>query len=77
MTKKYEVLTYTVCQGWINCWTTTEDGIEFPTIFDTEEEAQAEIDELLSDIQLQIVAGERQEDEGYDPEEFRIREFTI
>lgn len=42
----YQVLTKTLCDGFINCWTI--DGK--PWTFDTIEEAQAEIDDLLQDL---------------------------
>lgn len=45
---KYAVLTDTLCDSWVNCWTTTEaDGSETPTLFTTEAEAQAEIDDCI------------------------------
>jgi len=42
----YQVLTKTLCDGFINCWTI--DGE--PWTFETREEAQAEIDDLLQDL---------------------------
>lgn len=42
----YQVLTRTYVDGWINCWTI--DGE--PWTFETREEAQAEIDDLLQDL---------------------------
>ena len=42
----YQVLTRTYVDGWINCWTI--DGA--PWTFETREEAQAEIDDLLQDL---------------------------
>lgn len=78
---KYEVLTYTLCDGYINCWTTTENVstddacpiyTEVPTTFDTEAEAQAEIDEMFEDIEAEIKAGAREPDEGYDRDDFVI-----
>jgi hypothetical protein len=42
----YQVLTRTYVDGWINCWTI--DGV--PWVFDTVEEAQAEIDDLLQEM---------------------------
>jgi len=70
---RYEVHTYTICQGWINCWTITdENDVERPECFPTIEAAQAEIEAFLSDIQSEIDCGMRQPDEGYDAEDFRI-----
>ena len=65
---KYEVLTYTLCDGYINCWSV--DGE--PQTFDSIEAAQAEIDELFDDIEAEIAAGERGADEGYDRSDFEI-----
>jgi len=70
---KYEVQHYTICDGWINTWLVCdEDNNEIPQVFDTKEEAQAELDEFLMDIQEEIKAGERKADEGYSADEFRI-----
>ena len=65
---KYHVLTYTFCEGWINCWTVNDQ----PQTFDTLAEAQAELDEFFADIEAEITAGERNVDEGYDHEDYRI-----
>ena len=44
---KYEVQTYTLVDGWVNCWTTFEgNGEEYPTTFASIEEAQQELDDL-------------------------------
>jgi len=60
MTGKYEVHTWTLCEGWVNCWMVTEEkGNERPDTYPTIEAAQAEIDELFEDIENQIKSGER------------------
>ncbi len=69
---KYEVQHYTLCDGWINTWIVSEGGIETPHIFDSKEEAQAELDEFFEDIEAEIKRGERATDEGYSKDEFRI-----
>lgn len=47
---KFEVLTYTVCDGWVNCWSVTDRrGKTAPQLFDTWWEAQAEIDGYMAD----------------------------
>ncbi len=69
----YEVQTYTICEGWVNTWTIIEgDNDPVPHHFATRQEAQAELDELLNDIQQEISCGDRAPDRGYDAEEFRI-----
>ena len=71
----YEIHTWTLCDGWINCWTTTDErGTLAPDTYPTVEATQAAIDEFLEDIQAEIDAGERAPDEGYDPEELGIAE---
>ena len=77
MGKRYEVQTWTLCDGWINTWSMTQEVednifIEVHEIFATRKEAQQALDEFLSDIQDEIDAGQRAADEGYDPHDFRI-----
>lgn len=49
MAGKFVVETWTLCDGWTNTFTdTAEDGTETPTTFDSREEAQAEIDEIIA-----------------------------
>ena len=70
---RFEVHTWTLCDGWINCWTVTDKhGNEQPDSYLTIKAAQAEIDEFFADIEADIKAGDREPDEGYDREEFRI-----
>ena len=70
---KYEVQHNTVCDGWINCWTVSQgDGPAVPQTFDTEKEAQTELDGFFEDIAYEIAEGTREPDEGYDREDFRI-----
>lgn len=45
-----------------------------PETFATEAEAQAALDEFLSDIQSEIEAGQRSIDEAYAAADFRIAE---
>lgn len=59
----YIVQTNTVIDGWVNCWTETlPDGTERPTQFQTKEEAQREIDDLVEEM-------------GYDPDDYRIEQI--
>lgn len=74
---KYEIQHETWFDGWINASITQDaDGNEIPLVFDSREEAQAEIDSDLAEIADQIASGERAADEGYDPDEFRVREVS-
>lgn len=75
---KYEVQLYTLCQGWINTWSIVDDNrISEPHLFESIEDAQAELDEFFEDIQSEIDCGDRQADEGHDREDFRIVRISI
>lgn len=67
---KYAVLTDTVITGWVNTWS-DDDG--YPLIFDTLEEAQAELDLHLFTLGIETDLGNI---EGYDPEDFKIVEVS-
>lgn len=71
----FEVQQYTFCEGWVNTWIIEENGIEKPEQFNTYEEAKKELTEFFQEIKEQIEDGERDLDNGYDPEEFRIVEI--
>jgi hypothetical protein len=74
----FEVHQDTFCEGWTNTWTTTDDnGVEIPERFETKEAAQKEIDEFLEEIAEDIRTGERDADNGYYGEEYRIYDLTI
>lgn len=70
MKPRYAVLHYTLCDGWTNTWSVNDQ----PMTFDSVEEAQAELDEFLADIQSEIDSGDRAPDEGYSQDEFKIEE---
>ena len=71
----YAILTKTL-GGWEDCWTIEEkiDGefVSKPDRYITQDEAQAEIDEIIADSDEQIANGERGEDEGYSQDDYRI-----
>ena len=71
---KYEVQQYTLCDGWINTWSIEENGVSTPEVFDSKAEAQAEIDAFLQEIAEEIEQGERDPENGYDAEDFRVAE---
>jgi|CXWL01.1.fsa_nt_gi hypothetical protein len=82
MGKRYEVQTWTLCDGWINTWSIIEEAgdnifTDIPETFPTREEAQQALDEFLSDIQSEIDTGQRSADEGYDAEDFRIVQVAV
>lgn len=71
---KYEIQQYTLCDGWINTWSIEEGGVSKPLVFDTKEEAQKELDDFLREIAEEIEYVEREPENGYDAEDFRIEE---
>ncbi len=73
---KYEVQHYTLCDGWTNTWTIYENEIEKPHVFDSAEEAQAELDEFFQDIENEIQAGERKFSESYNREDFLVVSYV-
>lgn len=70
--QRFEVQQYMFCDGWANTW--TADGQ--PLIFATAAEAQAALDDYLSDIEDQIADGDRHPEHGYERIEFRIMPTT-
>mgnify|MGYP000607370355 CR=1 FL=1 len=69
---KYEVQQHTLCDGWTNTWSIEEGDITTPEVFDTEAAAQAALDEFFREIAEEIEDGERDPDNGYDVEDFRV-----
>ena len=69
MADKFEVLTDTFCDGWVNCWS---DDDEDPCLFDTLEEAEAELRDMFDTI----ASDGRAEEDDYSPEEYMIRNVT-
>ncbi len=70
---KYEIQTFCLCGGWQNTWQVTEaNGQTKPETFNTHAEAMSALQEFLQDIDDEIASGNREADEGYSLEEFRI-----
>jgi hypothetical protein len=72
----WEVQHHAICQGWINTWSEEVDGVSRPLIYPSEAEAQYELQEFLREITEEIAYGERDPDNGYDAEEFRVVEVA-
>ena len=51
---KYEVQTYTLCDGFINTWSDDDEG---PVQFDTQAQAQAEAGASIRPEQVQLARG--------------------
>ena len=68
MASKYEVQTEFL-YGWENVWTDEHGN---PTVYNTKEEAQAELDDFIADTELDHRLGLLEE--PYDVEQYRIVE---
>jgi hypothetical protein len=66
---EFEILQYSVCEGWVN---NLYDGNNKPYVFNTLEDAIAELQEEFNDWQAEIEAGERSQAETYDICTFQI-----
>ena len=64
----FEVQTYTMCDGWINCWFL--DGK--PQTFPTQESAERELNTFLAFVEEAAARGDM--DEAYSLEDYRIVE---
>lgn len=65
---RYRVLQFTLCDGWVNTWQVDDE----PKTFDSYAVARAELDDFLAEIQAEIASGERDPDNGYSADDFRI-----
>ena len=63
---KYEVQTLTWADGWVNTWSINGD----PEYFDTYEDAEFALHEMLADIKEAVALGDMEE--PYDPSDYRI-----
>ncbi len=71
--QRYQIHTYTMLEGWVSYWTVTDsDGVDCPDSYETIALAWDEINGLMEEVQFEIDSGMRDEDEGYDIDEFRI-----
>ena len=44
--KRYEVQTFTLCDGWVNCWTIDDEPMTFKTISAAELELKIHLDDI-------------------------------
>jgi hypothetical protein len=68
---KYEVQEYCLCGGWTNTWR-DEDK---PSVFDSRESAQAELDWFFKEMEEEVAAGNLED--CSDRDDFRIVEVTV
>ena len=70
---QYEVLTWSLCGGWSNTWTTEdENGNEIQVIFDTEKEAMEEIEADIAETEAAIQRGDMDEGARLTENDFKI-----
>lgn len=55
---KWEVQEFTLCDGWVNTWC---DEDEVPTLFDSREEAEAELQAFLKDMREAVERGDMED----------------
>ena len=67
---RYEVRTYTICDGWVNCWLLNDK----PQTFESEAAAWAEIDDLIADLALMAAEEGEEFDADSEGEQFRVEE---
>lgn len=70
---KFEVQTFTLCDGWANIWTyEQEDGVTYPYIFNSREDAERELNWFLTECEHEVYSGNIEEVPNKD--DFRIVE---
>jgi len=71
--KKYEVLTFTICDGWVNTWHEyDDDNNEIPMVFDSLKDAEVELSGYLYDYRRAYERGDIECDEN--PDDYMIVE---
>lgn len=72
---RYEIQTFTVCDGWVNTWLSWDDkGNVVPETFDSYADASMELDDFLNNQHDAYEQGWMES--KYRPEEFRIMEIV-
>ena len=72
--KRFIEEVYTICEGWVAAGMIGEGDAAYPSSYDTLEEAVAEVVDFFSDVDQQIADGDREAEDGYDPDDWRIRD---
>jgi len=68
---KYEIQHFTLCDGWVNTWTITdEDGSSEPEYFETKEQAISALADFIDEENREYLSGNIET--PYDIQEFRI-----
>lgn len=69
---KFEIQHFTLCDGWINCWSDGETGE--PTIYESFKDALEELDDFLAHEEEAYFNGWIED--KYDRSEYRIVEVS-
>jgi hypothetical protein len=72
--RKFEVQEFNLCGGWANNWTyEQEDGTSYPSVFNSREDAEKELDWFLAECENEVYSGNMED--SPDREDFRIVEL--
>lgn len=66
----WEVQTFTICDGWVNCWAVEENGISTPETFSNRDAAHKAIVDHVANCMLAVEFGDMQDAPTMD--EFQI-----
>lgn len=66
----YQVEHYTLCDGWVNCWQTYKDQQPTPTLYETREEAEADLRDFIAECMTYFQSGELDSPPSWD--EWRV-----
>lgn len=70
--KHYIVETWTLCDGWVNCWSTQDTEMAHPVCFETREQAEDAIRDYLADCIDAVQRGDMAD--SPDPTDLRVVE---
>jgi len=72
MMTHYIVETYTILDGWINCWSVDDETETFPSYLDAAEALQDHLDDISEAVEVGLLP-----EASYDPLAYRITEVTV
>lgn len=70
----YEIQEYTICDGWVNTWTTwskPDASDEHPETFTSQKKAQEALNDFFAEVNESVENGNMEG--SYDPDNFRIK----
>jgi hypothetical protein len=68
---RYQIETFTLCDGWVNTW---RDDTDAPVTFESYDEALKELNEYFSELSEEVQKGQL---DDYSMSDFRIAEVTL